>query len=179
MHVGIAKPQFYVFGMTPMDTEYKGVWNTKLSKWQHWLTFIMYTPCIRGIWDLKLSETITVIMPTTIQPVIIKILPSSPVLDNLRGRCRELLECHRVPSKKSCAVFIRATVLLRGYLGICWRQSNQRKIVPFYASWGGRVFSQLSRIRLELIRRTGCLWPCGHAKSTIMGVIIYQCRHWS
>ena len=28
--------------------------------------------------------------------------------------------------------------------------------MPFYASWGGRVFAQLSRIRMELIRRTGC-----------------------
>ena len=28
-----------------------------------------------------------------------------------RGRCPELLECHRVPSKRSYAVFVRATVL--------------------------------------------------------------------
>ena len=58
--------------------------------------------------------------------------------------------------QKSYAVFVRAAVLPRGYMGIYWRHSHQKNIVSFFASWGGRVFSQLSRIRTGLIRRTGC-----------------------
>ena len=76
-------------------------------------------------------------------------------MDFPSGGCRELLGCHRVPSKTSYAVFVRAAVLPRGYVGIYWRQLH-KKIVPFYASRGRWVFSQLSKIRVELIRRTGC-----------------------
>ena len=80
---------------------------------------------------------------------------SSLVLGFHRGSCRELLECHRVPFKKSYAVFVRAAVLPRGYVGIYWRQSHQKKAMFLYASRGERVFFQLSRIRVGLIWRTG------------------------
>ena len=105
-----------------------------------------------------LSENIVLIMPTTTQPVIME----NDIQFYGLGLCqREMprtlwqMECHRVPSKKSYAVFMRAAVLPRGCVGIDWRQSYQKKIMPFYASRDGRVFSQLSRIRVEMIRRTG------------------------
>ena len=67
----------------------------------------------------------------------------------------ELLECHKVPSKKSYTVFVRAAVLPRGYVAIYWRQSRQKKTISVYSSRGGRVFSQLSMVRVELVGRTG------------------------
>ena len=84
-----------------------------------------------------------------------KWLFSSLVLRFPRGRCRELLGCHRMPLKTSYAVIAGAAVWPRGYVGIYWIQSHQKKTMLFYASRGGRVFSQLSRIRVQLIRRTG------------------------
>ena len=47
-----------------------------------------------------------------------------------------------MPFKKSYTVFVWATVLYRGYVGIYWRRLHQKKKVPFSLSWGERVFSQ-------------------------------------
>ena len=48
----------------------------------------------------------------------------------LEGRFRELLEYHKVPYKKSHAVFTRADGLPTGCAGIYWRLSYQ-KTMPF------------------------------------------------
>ena len=54
------------------------------------------------------------------------------------------------PFKKSYAL-----VLPRGYMGIYWRRSHQRKTMSFPVSWGKKSFLSAPRIRVELIRRTG------------------------
>ena len=44
--------------------------------------------------------------------------------------------------KKSYTLFVRLTVLPRGYAGIDWRRSHKKKTVPFSVSWGRAGFSQ-------------------------------------
>ena len=63
---------------------------------------------------------------------ILKILFSSRIGGFLRRSCSKLLECHKTPSQKSYAVFIRLTDLLRDYIDIYWGWSQQTKIEPFY-----------------------------------------------
>ena len=81
---------------------------------------------------------------SNIRPVFIqKILFGSQVMGFLRGRCWKLLGCQKVPSKESYALFVGATILPRGYVGICWRWSHQKKTVSFSVSRGKGDFSQL------------------------------------
>ena len=95
-------------------------------------------------------------MPTTIQPVIIE---NNVQFTGLVLSHREMLRITGVSHGailKSYPVFVRAAVLPMGYVDICWRQSHQKETMSFYACRDRRVFSQLSRIWVELIRRTGC-----------------------
>ena len=70
-----------------------------------------------------------------------------------------LVENHKVPSKKSYAVFARAVVLSRGYAGIY-----------------GKSFLVASRIRVELIWRTGrCVF--GHTVQRCLVAAEYRSRH--
>ena len=60
-----------------------------------------------------------------------------------RGRCRELLECHRVPSKRSYAVFVRATVLhvchVGNYNGLgCVRKGSSPRLRGHLLTHWGR-----------------------------------------
>ena len=93
------------------------------------------------------------IMPTIIQPIIIENIVQFSSLGLFQremsrtigvslGAILKVLRCVRESSS--------LTQGLRGNL------LHQKKIMSFYASWGGRVFSLLSIIRMELIRRTGC-----------------------
>ena len=45
----------------------------------------------------------------------------------VKGRYGWLLECHQVPSQKSKTVFVKRTILFRGYIGIDWIRSHQKK----------------------------------------------------
>ena len=49
---------------------------------------------------------------------------------------------------------MRVAVSHRGYVDIYSRWSRQQKTVSICIPWGERVFSQLSRIKVKLIRRT-------------------------
>ena len=82
-------------------------------------------------------------------PLVSKILFISQVLDFLRGRCRELMECHKV-LRCACESSI---VLPSSYLSIYWRQLHQKKNVPFSVS--------TSRIIVGLIDELPCLCPHG------------------
>ena len=84
------------------------------------------------------------IMQTNIRPVLLENIVQFS--DTLRGRCQELLACHKVSSKKCYAVFVRLVFLPSGYVGVCWRRPH-KKTVPFSVSWGERVFSRRSGSR--------------------------------
>ena len=60
---------------------------------------------------------------------------------SLYTNCHLLPERHRLASKMFYAVFVRAIVLPKGYMGINWRQSYQKKTGPFTLSRGGLFFS--------------------------------------
>ena len=89
-------------------------------------------------------------------PAIIAILFASRIMGFPRGRCRELLESHRVPPQKSYAVFMRPTVLPMGYVGIDWRRHIKRSPCLFSRNMRGSIFPSVSRIRMGMIRLTGC-----------------------
>ena len=59
-----------------------------------------------------------------------------------RRRFRQWLECHKIPSQKSYAMFVTLTVLPQGYGGFDWKRSNQMNTVPFSVTWRRTGFSQ-------------------------------------
>ena len=103
----------------------------------------------------SLYETIVVIMPTTIQPLTIENIVQFSGFGLSQKEMSRTNGVSQGPSKKSYTVFARAAVLPRA----TWESienNDIKNIVPFDAAWGRSVFPQLSRIRVELIRRTGC-----------------------
>ena len=118
--------------------------------------FVLITfSCGPLLFAKSLSENIVLIIPTTIQPVIIENDVQFCGLGLSQREMSRTIGVLQGAISKSCAVFVRAAVLPRDYVGVNRKQSLQKKTMPFYASWGGRAFSQLSRIRVELIRLTG------------------------
>ena len=71
------------------------------------------------------------------------------------GGCRKLLESHEVPLKSSMRV-CESSSLTRTYLCIDWRLSHHEKIMPVsVVCMRRKCFLPASRIRAEMIRRTG------------------------
>ena len=83
----------------------KAVWHICVDHIQLWAVAVCKVP-----FQIKVA-----IMPTNIRPVIIENIVR--VLVSHRGRCWELVECHKV-SPKSPTPCLWAVVLLRGYVGI-------------------------------------------------------------
>ena len=131
-------------GMLMSPIASKTVWHICVYHIQLWYIAVCKLP----------SQTKVAIMPTHIWLVIIENSVRFSGLGFRRTIIRELQECHRVPSKKSYVVFVRASVLPKGYLGIYWIWSHQNKTMPILHTIGWRSFLSAVRIRVELIRRT-------------------------
>ena len=66
---------------------------------------------------------------------IMKSLFVSVAMDFEIGRCRELLECHKVAYQKYFAVFVIPAVLPSVYVAIGWRTLYQKKTGYFLLPW--------------------------------------------
>ena len=103
---------------------------------------------------------------------LLNTLYGSRALDFLRGVYQDLLEWHNAPSKKSCAVFMRAEFLPIGYVYIYGRWLYHQKTMPVSVSWGERVFFSPSRLRVTLISQTERLYG-----PTILAAARYPWKH--
>ena len=92
--------------------------------------------------DLRSAKTKLVIMSINIRTAVIENMLGSQTVGFLRRRYPELLECHKDPSLKSYAMFVRQTALPRGYVGIQSRRSHEKKTMPFSEYWEGTGFYQ-------------------------------------
>ena len=77
------------------------------------------------------------------------------VLGCLRGRYRGTHECHKVAPPKSSVLLGRLEKLSQSHMGIDWRWAQQGKTMPFIWIMMRNGCLSLSRIRVELSRRTG------------------------
>ena len=109
-----SQPSFSGLSMSPMHQRQCGAfvlitfsWEPLLYANHHLKPKLQWRQSVSGLW-------------------LLKILFGSQALGFLRRRCRESLECHKVPYKRSYTVFVRVTVLPRGFMGIYWRQSHQK-----------------------------------------------------
>ena len=109
------------------------------------------------------SQAKLVIMPTNIRPAIIENNDSSRIVGFLR--CRELLQCHRVPPPNSKAMFHETNSLTQRL-----NRHRLKTTVSFSKSWVGTC-SLSFRYQVGLIRRIGC---CASAHNPITYVSLVQ-----
>ena len=89
-----------------------------------------------------LFQPTVAIMKTNIRTVIIGNIARFSCLDLPQTKAQRIMESQKVPSKKSYAVFVRATGLPWSYVSIYWRRSHVEKFAPFAVSWSEGAFSQ-------------------------------------
>ena len=75
--------------------------------------------------------------------------------DSLEGYIKKIMECHKLPFRKSYAVFPGAKGLSRGYMDICWRLLHQKCPFPHHEAEDFSLY-----VRVELIKRIGL---CPHS----------------
>ena len=119
---------------------------------------------LRGVVLCKLPyQTKVEITPRKNGLLLLKLLFAAHVECYPSRICRELLECHKVPSLKSCVVFVRPIILPRGYVSFDWRWTRPKKVrLPVMR---GNKFLSPFKTRVELIRPIG---RCPHIQRRLV-----------
>ena len=118
---------------------------------------------------IKLSQNKVPTIRTNIRPVIIQnIIWSAGV-----WLFREIPECHKVPSKKSYAVFLKAAALSIGYMSICGRRSHKKKTMTSSTYHEAKEFSLSVQDQGGADQANWTLCLCAHGPRTFRSSWIF------